>query len=109
MLDFAKGFVPALCFAAWFLEAPSLLAQVVFGACAVLGHCASPFLGLRGGKGVATTTGVFAAVDWLPFVIALAVFGLVLGISRKVYLGSLSLGLALGASSGIDPHAGHNH
>lgn len=96
VLDFAKGFVPAMWFAAWFgVGGTPLLPSVVFGACAVLGHCASPFLRLKGGKGVATTTGVFAAVELWPLLIALAVFGVVLGLTRKVYLGSLALGVGL--------------
>jgi glycerol-3-phosphate acyltransferase PlsY len=99
-LDFLKGFVPALGFASWFGVVPAgggagLLAPVLIGAAAVLGHCFSPYLGLRGGKGVATTTGVFAALEPVPLGLAIAVFLLVFQLSRQVFLGSLALGIAL--------------
>ena len=51
--------------------------------------------GFRGGKGVATTTGVVAAFDLLALLIALVVFGLTFGLTRKVFLGSLALGVSL--------------
>ncbi len=34
------------------------------GACAVLGHCFSPWLGWKGGKGVATAIGAIFALSW---------------------------------------------
>lgn len=97
LLDFAKGFLPAFFGPALLglTGAGELTAAVLLGASAVVGHCASPFLKLRGGKGVATTTGLFAAVELYPLLLALGVFGLVLGVTRQVYLGSLALGLAL--------------
>lgn len=52
--------------------APVLLAGYLFGsrymplaaACAVIGHCYTPWLGFQGGKGVATSLGVLFALDW---------------------------------------------
>jgi len=49
-----------------------LLTQAVFGAawmplaafCAVVGHCYSPWLGFKGGKGVASFLGAMIALDW---------------------------------------------
>lgn len=95
VLDFAKGLVPALWFPGWFGVPETVGSQVLIGAAAVLGHCASPYLRLRGGKGVATTTGVFAAVEPVALLVALATFGVVLGITRQVFFGSLALGAAL--------------
>jgi len=92
-LDTAKGFVPAF-FGPRLIGGPAS-AAIWFGACAILGHCASPYLHFRGGKGVATTTGVMAAVDPMALVIALAVFGLVFAITKRVFLGSLALGVTL--------------
>ena len=48
VLDGAKGFVPAF-FGPELVDGPGN-AAVWLGACAVLGHCASPILGFRGGR-----------------------------------------------------------
>ncbi len=95
LLDFAKGLFPTLYGAALFGLGDGPGVSVLIGACAVLGHCASPFLRLRGGKGVATTNGVFAALEPLALLIALVVFLTVLLSTRRVYWGSLALGLVL--------------
>ncbi len=91
--DFAKGFAPAR-FGPELVDGPASRA-VVFGACAILGHCASPYLRFRGGKGVATTTGVVAAIEPLALAIGLAAFFAVFAATRRVFLGSLALGLGL--------------
>lgn len=59
-LDALKGFAPTL--AAGFAAGPT--AAAVAGLAAVAGHCWSPFLGLRGGKGVATLFGSLFALWW---------------------------------------------
>lgn len=94
VLDFAKGFVPAFV-APRLVDADPLLASVLAGAAAILGHVFSPYLRLRGGKGVATTTGVLAALEPIALAVALLAFFVVLRLTRHVYLGSLSLGIAL--------------
>ena len=68
---------------------------MLVGGATVLGHCTSPFLGFRGGKGVATTTGVFAFLQPLVLGIALLMFFLTRGFTRQVFLGSLAIGLTL--------------
>jgi glycerol-3-phosphate acyltransferase PlsY len=98
VLDFAKGFFPT-----WVL--PSVLSggdlgsptntAVAIGACAVLGHCFSPYLGFKGGKGVATGCGVFAAIEPWALLVALCAFALAYFMTRRVYIGSLTLGVAL--------------
>jgi len=96
VLDFTKGFVPSFWGPAWFAGPDSR--AVWFGACAIVGHCASPFLRLRGGKGVATTTGVVAVLDPLALAVALAAFFVTLALTRRVFLGSLAIGGALAAT-----------
>ncbi len=104
LLDAAKGFVPAWFFPQWFDTGAPLLAGVLFGAAAVLGHVFTPFLGFRGGKGVATATGVLFALDWQVVVVALLVFFLVRWLAGHVFFGSLALGLALaGAAIALHP------
>ncbi|MCC7064749.1 MAG: glycerol-3-phosphate acyltransferase [Planctomycetes bacterium] len=108
LLDAAKGFVPAWFLPGWFLPADSvvspLMAGVLCGASAVLGHVFTPFLRFRGGKGVATATGVLFALDWQATAVSLLVFFLVRWWSGQVFFGSLALGLAL-AGAAIGLHA----
>jgi len=98
LLDAAKGFVPALLAPRWIDSDPAVLVAVVCGASAVLGHVFTPFLGLRGGKGVATATGVLFALDWIATGIAIAVFLVVRLVTGQVFLGSLALGVALASA-----------
>ena len=95
VLDFGKGFAPAFWFPTWFALGDAALPAVLVGASAIVGHCFSPFLRLRGGKGVATTTGVFAALEPIALGVALVTFFLVLAATRRVFFGSLAIGLVL--------------
>ncbi|MBM4061315.1 MAG: glycerol-3-phosphate acyltransferase [Planctomycetes bacterium] len=106
LLDAGKGFLPAWGLPAFLGGEAPLRSGVLCGAAAVLGHVFTPFLGFRGGKGVATTTGALLALDWRITAIALGVFTAVRLLTGQVYLGSLALGLALGlAAIGLDPAA----
>lgn len=60
------------------------------GFAAILGHCFSPFLGWKGGKGVATALGVFVVVAPALAIVAVAVFAVVAGRTRVPALGSLA-------------------
>jgi len=55
----------------------------------VLGNTFNMFLGFRGGKGIATSLGVFLVVDPLVTVLATALFALTLWLTRFVSLASL--------------------
>lgn len=68
---------------------------VTSGAAAILGHCFSPWLCFKGGKGVATACGVLLALDWRLLLLGLACFFLVLLAIRIVSVGSMAMGLAL--------------
>jgi glycerol-3-phosphate acyltransferase PlsY len=59
------------------------------GTAAVLGHVFSPFVRFRGGKGVATAAGAFAALSPLSVLVAGIVFALVVKLSGYVSLGSM--------------------
>jgi glycerol-3-phosphate acyltransferase PlsY len=67
----------------------------VLGLVAVLGHSYTVFLGFKGGKGVATSLGVFLALAPLGTLSAVAVFAAVLAASRMVSAGSLAAAFAL--------------
>jgi acyl phosphate:glycerol-3-phosphate acyltransferase len=62
LLDAAKGAIPVLLVAR--LVAPNDELESLAGACAILGHCFSPWLGWKGGKGVATAFGAIFALCW---------------------------------------------
>ena len=85
--DLMKGFAPVL--AAKALGLPLALAGLA-GLAAVFGHTFSLFLGLRGGKGVATGAGVYMALAPQAFLVGAAVFAAVARATRYVSLGSLS-------------------
>lgn len=95
LLDAGKGWVSTWVGCVWIRDDASYIAPVLLGAAAVLGHCFSPFLKFRGGKGVATATGVFLVLDPKAVLIAIGAFMVVRLVSGQVFLGSLALGLAL--------------
>lgn len=90
--DMAKGVIPVLAFAR--LGEWEYL-PLACGVAAVIGHTASLFLRLRGGKGVATGTGVFLCLCPIPTLIAALVFAVVVVLTRMVSAGSISAAVAL--------------
>ena len=87
ILDAAKGYLPVILAWRW-LQDPGYVALV--GLFVILGHCYSPFLKGKGGKGVATGLGVYLALSPLAVLFAALVFGLLLWRFRYVSLSSLS-------------------
>jgi acyl phosphate:glycerol-3-phosphate acyltransferase len=83
--DFLKGFLPVL-LARWLgLEG---WAVAVVGVATVVGHCWSPFIAFKGGKGMATGAGAAAGMfPWVLLVFPLMV--LVVLLTRYVSLASL--------------------
>jgi len=61
VLDALKGLLPPLIVAAFIAIPP---ARALAALCAVLGHCFSPWLRGKGGKGVATSFGALFALSW---------------------------------------------
>lgn len=66
-----------------------VLASVLGGLAAIVGHNASCFLKFRGGKGIATSFGVLLILSYKSALFAAALFALVVGITRISSLGSL--------------------
>ena len=98
ILDAAKG-AAAVVLALRLTGSPSWGAAA--GMAAVAGHCFTPWLGFRGGKGVATGCGAFAVIHPAGMLIALGLFALVLAATRKVAAGSIiaSAGFPVAAAS----------
>ncbi|MBI1784240.1 glycerol-3-phosphate acyltransferase, partial [Candidatus Sumerlaeota bacterium] len=60
------------------------------GFAAIAGHMFSPFVGFKGGKGVATSLGVFLAVTPLPMLICFAISAAIIGVTGYVSLASIT-------------------
>jgi glycerol-3-phosphate acyltransferase PlsY len=92
LLDIAKG-------AAGVVVAERLnggvAAPAAAGVAAVVGHIYPVWLGFRGGKGVATSCGVFAVLTPLAVLPALAVFFVSVWITKYTSAGSVMASLAL--------------
>jgi acyl phosphate:glycerol-3-phosphate acyltransferase len=65
------------------------------GFAAIVGHIYPPWLRFRGGKGVATACGVFAVLTPLALPPALAVFVLVVWLTKYISLGSVVASVVL--------------
>ena len=90
--DIMKGTLPVL-IAVYLL--PDQFMQSLVALAAVLGHIKSPFLGFKGGKGVATTIGALIPLAFLPLLCAVACFFVVVFITRYVSLSSMTMSVAL--------------
>lgn len=86
ILDVVKGIL-AVWLGYWFSSEP--IVPFLAGISAIIGHNWPVFFGFRGGKGVATTIGVFATLAFLPSLYAGIIAILSIFITRFVSLGSL--------------------
>lgn len=100
VLDFLKGWTPTWvaleCLEDW--DAPVaqyLPLPLLMGAAAFLGHCYPFYLRFRGGKGVATASGVILAVSPPAFLVSMAAFGLLVLAFRMISLGSIGAAIVL--------------
>lgn len=104
VVDIAKGFIPV-----WFF--PSVAGgafawTLAFGAAAVVGHMFSLWVGFRGGKGVATSAGVFLALAPWACLAAFGVWALVCLATRMVSAGSVAAAVTLPVLVAVLPHQG---
>jgi acyl phosphate:glycerol-3-phosphate acyltransferase len=90
--DLLKGMIPVLVARMAGLP-PAVVAVVGLGA--FLGAICSVFLRFEGGKGVSASLGIWLGISPLPVLIALAVFGVVLVLSRIVSLASICAAIVL--------------
>jgi glycerol-3-phosphate acyltransferase PlsY len=91
VLDVLKGFLPAYLSLRMFGD--PLFASLC-AALAVVGHCFPFSIGFKGGKGVATSFGAYAALAFRPLLASAALFSLTVAFSRTVSLGSIVASLS---------------
>jgi glycerol-3-phosphate acyltransferase PlsY len=65
------------------------IAQILTALFAVLGHNYSPWVGFKGGKGIATSAGVLLALMPFAVILLLAVWGLLFAVTRYVSVASI--------------------
>ena len=100
--DIGKGLVAVLLVArlsAW------AYAPLGCGLAAILGHSTSPFCRFRGGKGVATSAGVFFALCPYPMAVAFVVFLAVIAATRMVSAGSICAAFTLAVAVFFFPYS----
>lgn len=74
---------------------PPELVAILCGLAAVTGHVFPIYAGFRGGKGVATATGMLGAIAPVSVGIAVGVFGITLVLFRRVSLSSIAGALTI--------------
>ncbi len=94
VVDVGKGWVPTALFPLWDGAEP-LEWAFAYGVAAILGHVFSVFVGFKGGKGVATSAGVFTALAPWAVLIGAIVWGVVVTLTRIVSVASLVAALVL--------------
>ena len=101
-LDFTKGLLAAGLLPGLLLtpEAPAN-AGLIAGAAAIAGHNWPVWLKFKGGKGIATSAGVLAAVAPLPLLCGLGVWCLTMLLSRMVSLSSIFAAVAVAVGGWI--------
>jgi glycerol-3-phosphate acyltransferase PlsY len=93
-VDVLKGWLPVVLFTRWALgwglaaDAGNL--PLYFGILAVCGHIWNPFLGFKGGRGVATSLGLLFALDPRVAGLSLAVWIAVAAATRYVSVASIA-------------------
>jgi acyl phosphate:glycerol-3-phosphate acyltransferase len=94
LMDVLKGFAAVHLVKAIVPNSPDLY-FILAGLAAIIGHIFTIFLRFKGGKGVATSAGVFIGLIPMSVGIALLVFLITVAISKYVSLGSILAALSL--------------
>jgi glycerol-3-phosphate acyltransferase PlsY len=92
-IDALKGFAPV--FLCLYLQPRRPELAIAAGAAAIVGHNWTPLLGFKGGKGVATSAGVFLALIPGPMALTIAAFAIAVKLSGHISVGSMTAAIAL--------------
>lgn len=91
ILDALKGYLAVKIAGHYFPD--HLWLHVLCGSAAIIGHVWTIFLGFKGGKAVATSSGVFLALLPKPLLCSLGVFGILVAITHHISAGSMAAAL----------------
>ncbi len=91
--DAAKGALPVLLALHFYPQRPALISLTALAAFS--GHLYPVFLGFKGGKGVATSLGIFLVLTPMAMLAGILAFVAVLLLTRTVSAGSLSAALVV--------------
>ncbi len=105
VVDILKGWIPAWYFPQIDGDAPWAWA-LAYGAAAILGHVFSFWIGFKGGKGIATSGGVFMAVAPIAMLAGLATWLLVAFGTRIVSVASIAAAVVIPAVVYFAPDPG---
>jgi acyl phosphate:glycerol-3-phosphate acyltransferase len=110
VIDIIKGAVPAAMPMAELFTLPGSidLWQWILGLSAIAGHMFSPWVGFRGGKGVATSLGVMLAIVTIPMTVAFLVGATVIWLWGYVSLGSVIGAVLLPLLIALEPLVRHD-
>jgi glycerol-3-phosphate acyltransferase PlsY len=93
--DILKGLLPVVLFSQWD-GSPDWRWELAYGAAAIVGHVFSVYMRFRGGKGVATSAGVFLALAPVAVGVGLATWLVVMRFTRMVSAGSIAAAATVG-------------
>jgi glycerol-3-phosphate acyltransferase PlsY len=102
LFDVAKGTVPVVAFSQWD-GSGDWRWELAYGAAAIVGHVFSIYMRFKGGKGVATSAGVFGALAPIPLLVGFGVWLIVLKVMRMVGAASVMAALAAGITVWVMP------
>ncbi|GIN63691.1 glycerol-3-phosphate acyltransferase [Robertmurraya siralis] len=103
IVDIGKGALAAALPLLFHLD----MEPLTLGLIAVVGHCFPIFAHFRGGKAIATTAGTLLVVNpWMLLIAYVTFFGVIF-ITKYVFLGSISVGVALLIYSFFQPGMGY--
>jgi len=103
IIDILKGFLPVFFIPEMLFPGALGSTPVLAGLACVAGHNWTVFLDFKGGKGVATSLGVFLALAPIQTILSAIVFSIVLGLTGYVSLGSIIAGVSLAVFLWVSP------
>ena len=95
LMDALKGYAAVWFFCYFVCKVPNETQGIIAGIFVVLGHNYTCWLKFKGGKGIATTAGVFLALAPWAVLVALVVFILAVLLTKYVSVGSIAAAIAL--------------